>query len=105
MVDFNSIFEPNKRINGHPVTIHELKDGNECIQKLEFNFVNGCGQEFSWSKRGECETRICSRTNHCLDNNMERVMFSTCYLAHLNIALFIFNLENTLKGEGYLYIL
>lgn len=81
--DFNTVFDSKHRVNGVPVGDHEMRDGLECIQKLQLSFIKDVGQYFSWNKRGEGENKILSRVDHCLGSPEWMMEHGEVYVQYL----------------------
>ncbi|XP_056688579.1 uncharacterized protein [Spinacia oleracea] len=65
--DFNTILAVQDRINGTAVTLAEIKDFGEFVDKYVLTELKSTGHVFSWHKGGD-GTKTTSRIDRCLGN-------------------------------------
>lgn len=66
MGDLNAVMYSSDRINGVPVTLHEMQDLNDFVDSLVD--VKSTGHFDSWSSKGDGHARISSRIDSCFAN-------------------------------------
>jgi len=68
MGDFNVVRFLDEKVGGFPLTIHKLKDFNECISYCSLPDISCTGSIWSWSNRTTGQRRIVGRLDRILCN-------------------------------------
>ncbi|XP_021852263.2 uncharacterized protein [Spinacia oleracea] len=84
MGDFNSVLYSGDRINGNPVTHAETRDFEGCIDATDLNEIKSRGHFYSWSNKGQGQTRICSRIDRVFGNTDWHSTFLDAVVDYLN---------------------
>ncbi|XP_056688114.1 uncharacterized protein [Spinacia oleracea] len=84
MGDFNSMLLSGDKVNGNAVNHAETQGFEGCLDFTELTEVKSCGHFFSWSNKGQGQSRICSRIDRVFGNTDWHSRFLDVVVDYMN---------------------
>ncbi|XP_074271621.1 uncharacterized protein LOC141595553 [Silene latifolia] len=68
--DFNVVRDLNERISNIPPDMNDILEFNQCLLQARLDDLNGTGSEFTWTNKQETGTRVWSKLDRALVNQV-----------------------------------
>lgn len=89
MGDFNSVLLSNDRQNGNAVIDAETRDFESCVDNSKLTELKSCGHFYSWSNKGQGDSRISSRIDRAFNLvTLIGIIFTDAIVDYMNPGLF-----------------